>query len=272
MTLATRCPECGTAFRVRPAQLAACGGKVRCGRCRAVFDGVAGLLDEPASAQPQPPEATGQLALFEPPEPGPARPQPHVAQPQATSEPPQTLASAPASAEPAAAFLAPRAPTAPRRLAWGIAAAVALLALALQATIHYRTEIAVLAPKARSALSALCERLGCELRLPERPELMAIESSDLRADAQRDGAIVLDAVLRNRAPFVQAYPALELTLTDERDQPVVRRVLLPADYLGADAGARLAQGIAPGGEAALRVAFDASRVRAVGYRLYLFYP
>ena len=32
------------------------------------------------------------------------------------------------------------------------------------------------------------------------------------------------------------------------------------------------QGIAPGGEVPLRVFLDAGRVRATGYRLYLFYP
>ena len=34
----TRCPGCGTVFRVTPAQLALREGQVRCGHCRAVFD------------------------------------------------------------------------------------------------------------------------------------------------------------------------------------------------------------------------------------------
>jgi hypothetical protein len=50
---------------------------------------------------------------------------------------------------------------------------------------------------------------------------------------------------------------------------VLRRVLLPADYVAAD---RSAHGIAAGAEEALRVYFDASRARATSYRLYLFYP
>ena len=49
MSLATRCPVCGTAFRVQRAQLAARSGKVRCGKCGAVFDGIAGLVEEGAS-------------------------------------------------------------------------------------------------------------------------------------------------------------------------------------------------------------------------------
>ena len=49
MSLTTRCPNCGTAFRVQPAQLSARGGKVRCGRCANVFDGVAALIQEGAA-------------------------------------------------------------------------------------------------------------------------------------------------------------------------------------------------------------------------------
>jgi len=256
VTLVTRCPNCATAFRVQPAQLAARGGKVRCGKCTTVFDGLAGLLtEEPGPASPEP-ESSPQLALFEPPPVVPVR----------------TNAAAANAPPPAPEFLEAEVPRPPRRLLWGLGALAALAALAAQAAIHFRTEIAVLVPEARAPLAAACERLGCELRLPRRPELMAIESSDLQADARRENVIVLNAVLRNRAPFPQEYPALELALTDERDETVVRRVLMPADYLGAEAAARLAHGIAPGAEAALRVAFDASRVRAVGYRVYLFYP
>lgn len=52
----TRCPECGTTFRVHREQLQARGGLVRCGRCHAAFDGLAHLLDNgpalPAVAAP----------------------------------------------------------------------------------------------------------------------------------------------------------------------------------------------------------------------------
>ena len=50
MNLTTRCPSCGTAFRVQPAQLSARGGKVRCGKCGHVFDGVKALVAENAAA------------------------------------------------------------------------------------------------------------------------------------------------------------------------------------------------------------------------------
>lgn len=253
MTLTTRCPACATAFRVQPGQLSARGGKVRCGKCATVFDGVAGLVEEQPEAGPAEVEPSPQLALFE-----------------AARKPPPALPAA--NEEVVPEFLEEEAPPQPRRLLWGFGALLALAALVLQAALVYRTEIVVLAPEAREPLAAACGMLGCELKLPRRPELMAIESSDLQADTRRENVILLNAVIRNRAPFAQEYPSLELTLTDERDEAVVRRVLAPQDYLPAAAAARAAQGLAAGAEAVLRVNLDNSRVRAVGYRLYLFFP
>jgi hypothetical protein len=142
-----------------------------------------------------------------------------------------------------------------------------------QGLYRFRAELAASTPQARDPLRALCRPFGCEVPLPRRPELMSIDSSELQADSRREGLIVLNAVIRNRARFPQDYPALELTLTDEIDRPVLRRVLTPRDYLERGRGDELVgQGIAAGSEAALRIFLDTSRTRATGYRLYLFYP
>lgn len=255
LTLVTRCANCGTAFRLQPAQLAARGGKVRCGKCTQVFDAVAGLV-EPGGATTGD-EPSPQLALFEAARRAAAAPQATAA----AGEEPELLPEFLEEVEP------PR-----RQWLWGLATLVALVALAAQALLYFRTEVAVLVPEAREPLARACAKLGCELRLPRRPELMSIETSDLQTDNRREGIIVLNAVIRNRAPFAQEFPALELTLTDERDQALVRRVLAPRDYLPAGLAERAAQGIAPGSDTVLRVSFDASRVKAIGYRLYLFYP
>ena len=252
MSLATRCPVCATVFRVSREQLAARGGRVRCGKCGNVFDGVGGLLEEGRERrlvlEPSP-----QLGLFDP---------AHKA-----------ALSQVADDEVVAEFLAEPEPRSWRSIAlWGLLALIAAAGLAAQVAYRYRTEIAVLAPNTRAALERACRVLRCEVALPRRPELMSIESSDLQADSRRENVIVLNAVIRNRAPFPQDYPALELTLTDETDRPVVRRVLRPGDYLDAGRRAALAQGIAPGAEAVLRVFLDSERARATGYRLYLFYP
>jgi predicted Zn finger-like uncharacterized protein len=293
MSLVTRCPACGTTFRVLPAQLSARAGRVRCGKCAGVFDGVTNLLTDEAIAA-LPVEASPQMGLFEIREtaeaalPGEAIPQadasPKREVPQqekqgrieeapeieTVPEPePSAVTKAPQPAAPS--FLAPERPRSSHSVVWALLALFAAGALAMQAALAFRTEIAVLWPPARPHIEAACVLLGCEVRLPRRADLMSIESSDLQADTQRQGVIVLNALLRNRAPFAQEYPDLELTLTDQGDQPLLRRVLRPGDYLREKRSA-IATGLGGGAEEAVRIRLETGGLLATGYQLFLFYP
>ena len=256
MNLTTRCPNCGTAFRVQPAQLSARGGKVRCGKCTHVFDGVAALVSDsqltPVQAESEP---SPQLALF-----GTSRKNSLAGAAQAANED-----------APVADFLEE---TPPPRRSWSLAFGVALLLLGLaaQSAYWYRSEIAAQFPESRPYLARACVTLKCDIKLPRLPKQLAIESSDLQADGRRENLIVLNAVLRNQAQFAQEFPSLELTLTDERDEAVARRVLTPADYFAGVPAQQIAHGIGAGADAPLRVYFDTGGQRAVGYRMYLFFP
>ena len=74
--------------------------------------------------------------------------------------------------------------------------------MALQVAYRFRAELAASMPETGADVCGpLCQPLGCEVPLPRRPELMSIDSSELQADARREGLIVLNAVLRNRAPL-----------------------------------------------------------------------
>ena len=261
--LVTRCPTCGTAFRAQPSQLSARSGRVRCGKCAAVFDGVANLVEDSATAVPA--EPSPQLGLFD----AGARPA-SAAEEAAPRLAPRRRPRRPE--EPLPQFLEDEPPRPRFGIAWGLASLVALAALAGQLAYHYRTDVATLVPPSRPYLEEACRLLACDVRLPRRPDLLSIESSDLQADARRDHLIVLNAVIRNRAAFAQELPAIELTLTDAAEHPVLRRVLRPAEYLVSRPAGTLAQGIAPGAEAEVRLHFDTNGVPATGYRLYLFYP
>ncbi len=235
MSLVTRCSNCGTAFRVMPGQLSARVGRVRCGKCDTVFDGIAGLVD----GRHEPPRGKHGVSEDDP--------------------------------EPLPAFMAE--PTAPRRALWWTLSSIALLALLAQAALYFRAEIAAAVPAARGALEAACGVAQCELRLPRRVKLLSIDSYEVRPDPRREGVIVLSAIIRNRAPFAQEYPALQFTLTDEGNRALVSRSVLPRDYLGAGRAPQLiSRGIDPGGETTLTLYFDASRTRPTGYELVLFYP
>ncbi len=72
MALTTRCPQCGTTFKVVPDQLRVRNGLVRCGACSTVFDGRACLLPGadakalPPVAQPAPPAPAAAAAAAAP--------------------------------------------------------------------------------------------------------------------------------------------------------------------------------------------------------------
>ena len=48
----TRCPDCGTVFRVTPEQLRIKLGKVRCGQCQFVFNAFDTLIADETSVEP----------------------------------------------------------------------------------------------------------------------------------------------------------------------------------------------------------------------------
>ena len=53
MSQTTRCPHCGTTFRVVPDQLRIGAGWVRCGRCKEVFDATEHLHSQEAAPAPR---------------------------------------------------------------------------------------------------------------------------------------------------------------------------------------------------------------------------
>lgn len=138
--------------------------------------------------------------------------------------------------------------------------------LALQAAYQDRDRLALMQPALKPALQQMCELLACRLAPPRQIEAIVIESSGfnrLRSDTYR-----LSFSLRNTAGVDIAVPAIELTLTDMQDQPVLRRVLT-ADELGA------AQPVIPAASewaGAVGLTVQANGTRIAGYRLLAFYP
>jgi len=154
----------------------------------------------------------------------------------------------------------------PHRAVWPFVLVALLLIIVLlgQLLHHFRTELVQRWPSS----AALFELAAVDVPLPRNSELVAIETSDLQSDNAR-GLFVLQATLRNRAGYAQAWPALELTLTDTSDTVVSRRVLMAQDYLppATDPAAFPANG-----ETAIKLWIEAKNIGAAGYRLYVFYP
>ena len=158
----------------------------------------------------------------------------------------------------------------PTRWPFVLAALLLILVLAGQIAFHFRSEIVVSAPSLRPLLLLFSQTVGADLPLPRNVNLVSIEASDLQTDPSRNNLLMLTATLHNRARYAQAFPSLELSLTDTGDTAIVRRVFPPTEYLPPATAAD--QPFAAGSDINVRVWLEAKSVSAAGYRLYVFYP
>ncbi len=138
-------------------------------------------------------------------------------------------------------------------------------ALAAQVAVHERNRLAAMEPRLRPVLSALCQPLGCELAPQRQISDVVIDSSSF--NKARGDSYVLAVTMKSRATIPLEMPAVELTLTDAQDQPVLRRVLLPAEMSAPHE-------LPAGGEwsASVSVLVTTGGSRVAGYRLLAFYP
>ena len=260
MSLVTSCPECATSFLVKPEQLSAHRGEVRCGKCGHVFNALDRLGE--ASLQPPAPESL-------PDQPTAAH---TPAAPAVTSADFNTASTA---ENPKFADITAEAnfPEAVRRKfpTWAaVSLAVILLMLAIAQTTYYmRTPISAHWPALKPYLVQTCNLLNCTVELPQLADQLEINDSDLQEDAEHLGLIHLSSTLINNAAFAQAYPLLELTLTDINDKPTLRRSFSPSEYL--PKGTDVSKGIQAGEEIHIKLALTASGVPVAGYRVFVTY-
>lgn len=166
--------------------------------------------------------------------------------------------------------------TARRRAFWAARPVRALLwlgllllaaGLLLQWAVSQRDWLAARQPALAPALNTLCAPLGCRIQPYRQLDAIVIDSSAFNRVSGEQFRFSVG--LRNTATLPVASPALELTLTDRDNRPLVRRVLTPAQ-LG------LPPALAAQGESSieqtLTVTDPADPNAVVGYRLTALYP
>ena len=299
----TLCPHCSTRFKISEAQLTAHHGMVRCGHCMQAFDArpsfipdipspqLALPIDEPPdkAESPSPSEpgtAVEQQTMLDTGESGSlsAALQPAV---EAEDKLDFSVQDTPQPAEPdlheahyveqltlaeqvnvveeseVEAFVKPR--TWP----WAAGAIIAILLLVAQSTYFLRVDLAARIPAVKPALITYCKLLGCSVPYPQKSTLISIESSSLDADPAHENQITLNALLRNHASFSQAFPSLSLTLNDNQDKPLARRLFTPSEYLTADENEKT--GFRGNHEINIKLPLYTGELRPVGYQLEFFY-
>jgi predicted Zn finger-like uncharacterized protein len=249
----TQCPECLTIYKVAADLLGQGHGSARCGHCAATFDVLRSLADALPdeslvqlplhridSVPPQltvpalrPQAATGngqQSLLFDPDE-------------RMRRPPSQPRAATPAFArKPAAAYRSAR--------TWPWALGSAALALALLAQIGYAKRAPLLDDtRLRPWFDKTCEVLGCRLPLRHDPARLTLLSRDIRPHPSVPSGLIISASLRNDAAFTQAFPDVDIVLSDLDENRIAMRRFHPQEYIG-DART-IAAGMAPGATTAL---------------------
>ncbi len=281
MTSITQCPECSTLFKVSDAQIAAHDGLVRCGRCHIVFNARDHLHDNEPSRQLNLPidlespitnraNVSSNVALTKdnllvstdanlmP-----------IADVPGLENASNTLAQSVQFVEELTEVVNSK-PSRIRRWVGILTALLLTLILLAQATYFFRVELAARLPGLKPLLTQYCTLLKCTIELPQNAELMVIESSELESDPNHGNIVTLHALLHNRADYAQAFPSLELTLTDLQDHVIARRIFHPVDYVQVTTGET--QGIAASREIDINLHLDTSDLKPTGYRLFLFYP
>ncbi|TNF63155.1 MAG: DUF3426 domain-containing protein [Burkholderiales bacterium] len=139
--------------------------------------------------------------------------------------------------------------------------------LLAQWSYHERHRLVAWQPRLEPVLRLVCVEPACTIEPLRRIDDIVIDSTALVR--RRDDLYSFDIVLKNRADIALAVPALELTLTDMRDQAIARRVFLPQEWPGRP------ERLPALGELAvsLRLSIElADGMPMAGYRALVFYP
>lgn len=151
---------------------------------------------------------------------------------------------------------------------WWVLGAIGVCVLVGQIAWAERNRLGVMFPALQPALQAMCDVGDCKLSAPQQIDALAIDSSAFTN--VRPGVYTLSVTLKNTAALALETPALELTLTDMQDKPLLRRVLLASEYANKHGA------ISAGEEftASLPVSVQAPAAigKVSGYKLLAFYP
>jgi predicted Zn finger-like uncharacterized protein len=157
------------------------------------------------------------------------------------------------------------------RLSLGLVALCLLLSLIAQLIYTERNRIAALYPQSAGWVTSLCNILQCDVQPYQDLDAVVIEGTKfqkLSNDATLE-AFELDLVLKSKAAYPVAWPALELSLTNSQDQVVLRKVLLPQQYAQSDVFAAQSERNI---RTAIQIQAHALPSKISGYRVLLFYP
>jgi predicted Zn finger-like uncharacterized protein len=173
-------------------------------------------------------------------------------------------------------FMEDEEPESPSRaLVWLMGAVALSLVLLGQLLYVYRDDVASSVPTVRPLLEQACRPLGCEVGYVRRIERIFVVGSSLQlatnqsvAEA-REHDYVLRLTLQNRFDRAQPWPSLMVVFSDASGTVVIRRALVPSEYLPSDL---LARPFGAQQEASLEIPMRVTGSPVSGFEVEKFFP
>jgi len=206
MRMFTQCPHCQTIFRVNSAHLEVAQGRVRCSRCRHVFNANHYLMQRlPPNKPKQDPFSNINFAEDEVLE---------LLKEDARISRSKSWSSF---------------------FGWMLIALLCTALLAGQYLWFTQPELVLQQPEVRPWLQRFCYVFLCTLPSTRDPKQFHFkEMPSLQIQENNPKVIQIDAIFVNHAHFSQPYPILELTFKDMEGSAIAQRRFTPEVYLPAD--------------------------------------
>ncbi len=290
----TQCPSCITVYKLQAESLARARGRFRCGHCGEVFDGLErlverlpeeGFIDLPEELASATPVVLAVPAMRPTRQPAldlrASEPETRHA-PKWSSDWTEAVREArPPSRPTPQAHRPERHEAAPSRRGWWLGSAALTLALGGQIAFAER-EFLLQDPRTRPMLDRVCAAVGCLLPMRESLADVRLVSREVRPHPDAPKALLISASMVNDAAFTQAFPIVEVTLSDLSNRPIAQRRFMPMEYLAEDAS--MNRGFPPGsttplvfevadpGQSAVAFEFRFLSERPVPARVLLSWP
>jgi hypothetical protein len=124
--------------------------------------------------------------------------------------------------------------------AWSAATVLLLVFLAAQ-YLHFNSIKFAQDASIRPILEALCPITQCALPLRSNPKKIVTVTHDVRTHPNTKNALEIYLTFKNKAPYTQTYPKLEVVFSNSLGETIARRKFMPNEYLSKEIS--LQQGI-----------------------------
>lgn len=271
-----QCPSCLTFFRLRPEHLKAAGGRVRCSRCKHVFNALETLREELTAeeiatvkseaqkeARPpwRPPDEEMAGDLFDSLD--------YTRNEALPLDEPEPAPEEPPGFDPLGEIAPPAPAHTGRRVLLGFVNLVLLLALIAQLA-HLERERLLAHATTGPWLKKAYDVLGLPAELPPDVSRLRVARTEVSSHPDAPQALLLTAVLENDAARSQPWPRLYVDLQDRWGETVGSRYFAPSEYLRDTQ--RASGAMPPRARAAIHLEVIDPGNAAVGFELDACYP